>query len=309
MPVTTTPDITVVIVSYNVLGYLEPCLNSLLKQRGVSLEIIVIDNGSVDCTVFTLHQKFPDVKIIANTENKGFSGGNNQGIKEAKGEYIFILNPDTELKEENTLSVMKEYLQVHSEVAMLAPCLLNTDDSFQPSFWPIPGVKELLLELFYLHRMGESKIPSAATNVEAISGAAMFFNRSLLNVIGSGFDENMFWMEDIDLCFRVNKVGKKIMYLPDVKIIHHGGKSSENYSVVIPNQVLSKIKFFKKNGSSLQYVLVNIISFFFIISRLIVFAILSVSGNKTWRKKRMAYAVTFNSYFRYNFSGNNEIIR
>jgi GT2 family glycosyltransferase len=307
--VTLSPDITVVIVSYNVLEYLQACLNSLLAQKGVVTEIIVVDNGSSDSTVEILHQKFPSVKVIANTINKGFSGANNQGILEAQGEYIFMLNPDTELKDENVLLVMKEYLRSHSNVGMVAPCLLNTDNSFQPSFWPLPGAKELFFELVYLHKAGKKKMPLTATIVGAVSGAAMFFNKSLLaNAVG-GFDEDMFWMEDTDLCYRVNKTGKEIAYLPNVKVVHHGGKSSTNYLVVIPNQVLSKIKFFKKNGSIFQYVSVNIMTFIFIISRLIIFTLLSVTGNEMWGKKRSAYTVAFGSYFRYNFSDNKGIIR
>ena len=144
--------------------------------------------------------------------------------------------------------------------------------------------------------------------VESASGAALCFNRNIPDAIG-GLDENLFWMEDIDYCYRVHKTGSKIIYNPDIKVVHHGGKSTTgNYFISIPNQVISKIKYFKKHGSGLQYAMQNILSLIFILSRLAVFAMLSLTGKSLFSQKLKAYRVALKAYFGYNFRGNKAIV-
>jgi GT2 family glycosyltransferase len=300
-------EISVVIVSFNVWEYVKTCIRSLNKQQGVSFEVILVDNNSTDGAVFAIQEEFPTVRIIANTDNKGFSAANNQGIKVAKGNYILLLNPDTELKETDILLKLKQSLDINNPDGIVAPCLLNTDKSFQPSTWKIPGIKELFLELFYLHRIGNKTKPIQPVQVEAASGAALFFKKQLTDEIGV-LDEKMFWMEDVDLCYRVTKAGKKVVYDPSISIIHHGGKSSTNFSVVIPNQILSKVKFYKKHGSVLKYIIIDLLSFELVFTRLIVFILLSFLRNDILRRKRNAYAVALKEFIRYNFSKNDAII-
>jgi GT2 family glycosyltransferase len=299
-----TPEISVIIVSYNVWSYLRPCIVSILSQAGVTTEIVVVDNNSSDGSVEFIQKEFKEVKLIANKENKGFSAANNQGISASKGQYVLLLNPDTELKQTNCLLELCKVVDTDNKGGIVAPRLLNTDGSFQKSYWKIIGIGELLLELFYLHHLfsGEA-MPDKAIYVEAVSGAAVFCERSLFDKVGL-LDENMFWMEDIDLCYRVKKAGGHILYDPAIEVIHHGGKSSTNYSVVIPNQVISKLKFYKKHGSGLQYVGMSILSLAFILSRLCMFAILSLMFNSKFAEKRKAYAGALRGYLKYTFTGN-----
>lgn len=202
----------------------------------------------------------------------------------------------------------QKYLETNPQTAILAPCLLNTDGSFQPSFWHYPGIKELVLELFYLHRLKSTIEPSSIIPVEAASGAALFFRKSLVNEVG-GLDENMFWMEDVDFCYRASQSGKSVIWNPGIKITHHGGKSSVgNYSITIPNQVMSRIKFVKKNRSKSQYYIINMLSLIFICSRLFIFTLVSFMGRK-YNAKRKAYIVSLNAYFRFNFKGNGAIVK
>lgn len=301
------PDISVIIVSYNVWDYLKPCLNSVLSQQGLSSEIIVVDNNSSDNSPALIQKEFPAVHLILNTDNKGFSAANNQGINAAKGKYILLLNPDTEIKQGNVLAKMCDFLDSNKDYGIAAPMLLNSDGSFQDSYWTLSCLWLFFLELFYLHRLHKKQKPDQVISVKALSGAALFFKKTLIDKTGL-LDENMFWMEDIDFCYRARKAGTSVLYNPALEIIHHGGKSSANYSVVIPNQVLSKIKFYKKNGSVVQYVFVNMLGLLFIISRLCTFAMVSITGRDVFIRKRKAYIEAMKTYFRYNFKGEEAII-
>lgn len=302
------PDISIVIVSYNVQEYLSHCIDSIMAQKDIVAEIIVVDNNSTDRTRDLIASKYPEVKLIYNSDNVGFSAANNHGIKIASAELILLLNPDTELAETNTLHYVKKYMDADLQTAIMAPKLLNTDGSFQLSFWSFHGVRELVLELFYLHRVKKITPPSSAISVEAASGAALIFKKSLVDEIG-GLDENMFWTEDIDFCYRAKESGKKVIWNPDIRIIHHGGKSSlGNESVTIPNQVISKIKFSRKHDSKPVFYLINILSLLFICSRLLIFTLISFINQK-YNTKRKAYWVTLKAYFRLNFQGNSSILK
>jgi len=302
------PDISIVIVSHNVWDYLDKCIHSILSQKGIVPEIIVVDNNSTDGTLNNLNINHSAVRVISNKNNAGFSAANNQGIKAATADVILLLNPDTEITGVDTLRKMTDYLVGDSNIGILAPKLLNTDGSFQPSFWNFPRVTVILLELFFLHTSNKINIPKAPKEIQGASGAALCLRKSQANSL-DGLDENLFWMEDIDLCYRVAKTGKKIIYNPDLRVIHHGGKSSVNKQLVtIPNQVISKIKYFKKNGSWMQFALSDFLSFLFILSRLVVFSMLSIGGNSIYVLKRKAYFRAFFSYMRYNFAGDKGII-
>jgi GT2 family glycosyltransferase len=301
------PDISIVIVSYNTREYLRNCIDSILSQKDSIVEIIVVDNNSIDGTKELIKSNYPSVKLICNPGNMGFSTANNQGIKEASAALVALLNPDTELAEKNTLQQAENYLETNQGIAIVVPLLLNTDGSFQLSFWPFPGVKEWILELFYMHRMKKIKQPSSPISVQAASGAALIFRKSLINEIG-GLDENMFWMEDVDFCYRASKAGKKIIWNPDIRIIHHGGKSSiGNESITIPNQVISRIKFSLKHDSKPEFYLINTLALFFILSRLFAFTMISFTDKK-YGAKRKAYQLTLKAYFGFNFYKNSSIL-
>jgi GT2 family glycosyltransferase len=301
------PDVSVVIVSYNVRAYLCSCIDSLLMQEGPTTEIIVVDNHSTDDTKEVITNKYPSVRFIANIDNKGFSAANNQGIKAASAEIILLLNPDTELPDTATLKEIKIYIDANPDTAIMAPRLLNTDGSFQPSFWEYKPIKDTLLQLIGAGSLQKMKQPVIPTAIQVASGAALIFRKALIGEVG-GLDENMFWMEDIDFCYKAWKKGKKIIFHPGIKIIHHGGKSSVGNEVItIPNQVISKIKFSRKNDPALLFYAVNLLSLFFIISRLLIFAVISLISSR-FKYKRKAYLITLKRYFRLNLKGDNTII-
>ena len=237
------PELSIIIVSYNVKDFLSNCIESI-QNNFSSAEIIVVDNNSSDGSIEMLKEKLPLVKIIANKENKGFSGANNQGIAIAQSENVLLLNPDTEIIN-SALNKMLEYLHKQNKLCVIGPKLLNSDHSLQISCWKFPGLLEMLLELFYLHIIFGARNYSTEKmkndfEPEALSGAAMMFKKDLVNKIG-GLDENLFWMDDVEFCYRAKKSGAKILYCPEAEIIHHSGKSStSNQHIVISNQLISK---------------------------------------------------------------------
>ncbi len=281
--------ISYIIVSYNVKEYLILAIQSIIHySSGNDYEIIMVDNNSSDDTVTSVQHMFPSVHIIQNNYNAGFSEANNQGIKASTGEFIFLLNPDAELTE-NTLSTLIN--KVDKSNSLWAPCLKNTDGTFQKSYWKTPTAFTILSEIFFIHYVKRilftPKPLTIEKNVECVSGAAMFFKRTLTDNVGL-LDPNLFWMEDTDFCYRIRKNGGFVKFIPDACVIHHGGKSSAtNQPITISNQIISKIKFFKKHAMTFSYRCSIFLSFFLIIEKIILFGILCFVPLS--RKKCTAY--------------------
>lgn len=297
------PDISIIIVNYNVKDLLLTCLETLYKYlpQSVSIETIVVDNNSSDDSCELIKTKFPQVILIENKFNAGFSGANNQGMEIAKGEYIFLLNPDTELEKDVTIPLLN-FMKDHLDCSILGPQLLNSDRSVQISTWKNHHFIDLIVETFYLHKIYNRlnyPIEQLETTFETktLSGAALFFRKSLVDTMGM-LDPDLFWMEDIDICYRAQRQGK-IMYLNTAKIVHHSGQSQKkNYNVAISNQLLSKLKYYKKHFSFLAVFFANLSCFIFITSRMIMFTIFSPL-KEVYRLKLKAYLYSLNRYVKY----------
>ncbi len=302
---TKTQLISIIIVNYNVKQLLLTCLRSIYSKTNEALliETIVIDNDSRDDSVDAVEKEFPQVILIANKFNAGFSGANNQGISIAKGEFILLLNPDTEIIG-NTLSQLVNYINNDISCAIVAPQLLNSDGSIQNSVWKNHSVGDLIIETFYLHKFFNfinypTTQLTTTFKAKTLSGAALFFRRTLINKIGM-LDEQFFWMEDIDFCYRAQQYGS-LVYLHTAQIKHYSGQSQKkNYNVAIANQLLSKLKYYKKNTSALSTLAANLSCFIFIITRLIIFSSL-IPVKEIYKLKAKAYFYTLKRYFNYLF--------
>ena len=297
--------LSVIIVNYNVKELLSACISSLYRNLPSNeLEIIVVDNDSKDGSENFIRSKFPEIVWIGNNYNAGFSAANNQGMMMAKADVFFLLNPDTELFDDvlsGLLSKQKIY-----PTNVIIPKLLNSDGSLQNSCWRFPSIWDIIFEAIYLHRfININNYPQSffdrQFNPDSASGAAMIFGRNILNTTG-GLDENLFWSEDIDFCFTASKRGSPLIYFPEYKIYHHSGKSSiSNLNIPISNQLLSKAKYLRKH----QGLVIWLISLFFIllhiVTRILVFGILSIFKSEPYRLKRKAYVYTLWKYFQYVF--------
>jgi len=232
-------DLTIIIVNYNVKEFLEQSIISIKKScSNIEYELFVVDNASSDGSIEIIQKKFPEVKLIANTENRGFAAANNQAITRAQGYYILLINPDT-IVQEDTFSIILNFFHNHPDCGMVGCKILNPDGSLQlacrrsfPTPWvaftKIIGLSKLFPGNKLFGRYNLSYLdPDETYEVEAISGSFMFFRRQVIKDIGY-LDESFFmYGEDLDWCFRIREAGWKIYYLPETKIIHFKGESSK----------------------------------------------------------------------------------
>ena len=245
-------DLTIIIVSFNTKDILLDCLASVYeKTEDITFEIIVVDNDSRDGTCDSVLQKFPDVRLIQNELNRGFSAANNQGIRESKGKNIALLNPDTQLIENSFYKVFR-YFQEHSEVYILGPSIVDVsgkqsptrlwEDTPQDAALKILGLYDPSLEL---KKMGEM----VAKEAQVISGCCFVIRRELFDEIGL-LDENYFlYNEEDDFCRRARKAGRKILFFPETSVQHLLGKSTHQHGhrqKVITEAYRSNLYFYSK---------------------------------------------------------------
>ena len=232
------PTLSAIIVSWNVRDLLRRALISCRASWGdrPGLELIVVDNASTDGTRTMLREHFPRVTLVANKQNRGFTGGNNDGLAQASGAYLLLLNPDTEVPDD-ALPRLVRYLERHPDVGMVGPQLLNPDGSIQSSRRRFPTLPVLFCESTWLQGLlprrvlaryyAKDRLAERAHPVDWITGAAMLTRRAVVDEVG-GLDEAFFmYSEELDWCRRIRAAGWKIHYVPDTQIVHHEGKSSE----------------------------------------------------------------------------------
>ena len=263
--------LSVVIVNWNVRDLLRRCLRSLLQpatynpqpaSHDLQPEIIVIDNASRDGSTEMLRAEFPQVRLIANRENRGFTAANNQGLALAQGRYLLLLNPDTEVVDD-ALAVMVGYMDEHPAVGVLGPRLRYPDGRPQSSRRRFPTFATALVESTVvqewwpdnrlLRRYYMADTPDdAIQEVDWLVGACLLVRREVYEQVG-GLDEGFFmYSEELDWCRRIKDAGWKVVYLPTATVIHHEGKSSEQ--VVAARHIhfqSSKVRYFRKHHGAL----------------------------------------------------------
>ena len=267
--------LSIIIVNYNVAYFLEQCLYSVINaSKDIDREIFVVDNNSVDSSVKMLKEKFPEINLIENKENKGFSKANNQAIKLSEGEFILLLNPDT-IVENDTFTKILKFIEERPDVGGLGVKMINGKGEFLPeskrglptpevAFYKIFGLSVLFPKSKKFGKYHLSYLnPDEIHEVEILAGAFMFLRKSILDKIGL-LDETFFmYGEDIDLSYRIIKAGFKNIYFPETRIIHYKGestkKSSVNYVFVFYNaMIIFAKKHFSGNNARIFSVLINL---------------------------------------------------
>ena len=303
-------DVSIVYVSWNVRVMLEESIASVLRNVGdLKIEIIVVDNASIDGTVASIRRRFPCVTVVENRTNAGFAKANNQGFALAQGKYVLALNPDT-LVRGGAITKLKEWLDLHTTIGAVGPSLLWPTGEIQiisarlvyslgAALWwdalrfhRIPFLRNLITRKF-ISPYDYSK----AQPVEAISGAAMLVRHDLLSALG-GFEESfLFCGEDVDLCVRARKLGYEVYFLPEAEILHYGGQSSIQAPLrSVVNGILSDELFIRKTFGKNKARVFRLISCFLRTPAMIVTAIAKYavgveSGEVLQRKLKTAVAI------------------
>jgi GT2 family glycosyltransferase len=237
-------DLSVVIVSFNARDYLWHCLSSLYAHtEGIAHEVIVVDNASWDGSAQMVESGFRQAILVRCPANVGFAAACNRGIGQAKGEFILLLNPDTEIAD-NAFAPMVAYCRQQPQVGILGPKLLNSDGSLQFSCRRFPSHltglfnrQSILTRLFPRNRLSAGYLMSdwdhnRTVEVDWLSGACMLLRRRMLDDIGP-LDEGFFmYIEDVDICYRAHQGGYRVVYFPQAVVTHHIGRSSD----ALPNK-------------------------------------------------------------------------
>ncbi len=254
---TAVPDLSLVIVSWNVCDLLRNCLQSIDAGRGeLNLETIVVDSASSDSSPQMVAREFPWVHLITCDENVGFPRGNNLGMAQAHGRHILLLNPDT-IVVGDALSVMSAYLDAHADVGCVGAQLLNPDGSVQSSrrrfptlttaffesTWLQPYAPQSLLRRYYVEDIPDNE----TADVDWLMGACLMIPARVIVQVG-GMDAAYFmYSEELDWCRRIKDAGWRIVYLPTAQITHYVGKSSEQAVTARHiNFQRAKLRYFRK---------------------------------------------------------------
>lgn len=258
------PELSIVIVNHNCSSQLQQCLASLKENSvRISAEIIVIDNNSDDGAAAMLARSFPDVNLIQNHKNVGFSRANNQGIKASQSEYILFLNPDT-IVYSGALDILMQVLREQKKIGGVGPALLHNDQKFQVSFGGRRNFCSEMFQKFILNPYYRIRLRYIKKQRKAVwlSAACLMVRKDVLDEVG-GFDEDFFlYYEDIDLCFRINNTGRSLLFIPDARILHYGGISTRKQQLnsrFFYRQ--SQLYFYRKHNSLLSRHLLRIFLF------------------------------------------------
>ncbi len=230
---------------------------TLAGPRHGRLEIIVVDNASADGSVEMVRAEFPRVRLIANVDNRGFPAANNQGIALARGRYVLLLNPDTEVVG-NALAAMVTYADAHPDVGVVGPQLLNPDGSVQSSRRRFPTLATAFLESTWLQPYAPRRVleryyildrsDDETQDVDWVKGAALMARGEAIQQVGLMDEDFFMYSEELDWCRRFREAGWRIVYLPSAQIVHYEGKSSEQ---VVPARHIhfqtSKVRYFRKH--------------------------------------------------------------
>ena len=301
-------QLSVIILNYNVRYFLEQCVRAVQTAiQDLDAEIIVVDNDSSDDSCAMIKSEFPDILLIQNTTNVGFTKGNNIGVAQAQGEFICILNPDTVVAED-TFSKLVAFAQNKSQLGMVGCQLIDGSGQFLPeskrgiptpwvAFTKITGLYKFfpswsICTKYYAQHL----LPNQTGEVEILVGAFLFMRKEVYTEVG-GFDENCFmYADDIDLSYSLLKKGYVNWYFAETTVIHYKGESTlRDHNYMLRFQEAMQFFYRKHFGQS-------VFSWFFMIGLRVGAFLFSL------QKKKQAVSTT-NSISSYVLVSNQEVLR
>ncbi len=240
---------------------LRDCLNSLpAATEGLTTETYVVDNNSPDDSVAMVQSEFPDIHLIANKENAGFTRANNQALRQCTGHFVLILNPDTEA-EPGSLTTLVRYLETHPDVGAVGPKLLNTDGSLQANgrWFPNPwrefvghsGLRRWSRKSANPYWEYERDNFDKEWETDTVTGACLMTRHEVMDQVGM-LDEDFFmFYEEIEWCWRIRKAGWKIMYVPQSRVTHHWMGSVRQQSRAMTARLFKSMLIYYKKTAGL----------------------------------------------------------
>ncbi|OGF27101.1 hypothetical protein A2303_03320 [Candidatus Falkowbacteria bacterium RIFOXYB2_FULL_47_14] len=229
-------DISIIILHWKNIVKTTKCLDSIKASDlgALTREIIVVDNGSEDNVADTLKNRYPEVILVASAKNLGMGGGNNLGIKRARGDFLFILNDDIVLKRDS-LRILYERMRSDGNIGLSAPRLVNADGTFQPSCFRFPTFMTPVLRRTFLGKIFRKRLEDyvagedsseSERECEWVMGSSLLVRKAVLDRIGA-FDERFFmYFEDTDLCRRIREAGFRVEYCPGSVVVHEHSRGS-----------------------------------------------------------------------------------
>lgn len=260
-------DLTIAIVSHNSKDELAACLESVFTSTGLeSFEVIVADNASTDGTVPMLAERFPRVRVVASPENLGFGRASNLCWPEAKSSLVLFLNSDT-LIPDRALDRLVELARKRPEAGAIGPRILFPGGEIQMSWGAMPGIASELLQKLWNAAYAGGKGPlrgavrrrySRERYVDWVSGACLLTRRDTLETV-EGFDETFFlYSEDVDLCARIRATGARVLFTPEVEVVHLLGRSAaKDRERVLYESHRSRLYFYEKHHRGLEVLLLK----------------------------------------------------
>ena len=277
------PELSIIILNWNTRDLLSRCLDAVTQHVGdICHEIIVVDNASTDGSQALLAARYPNVRLVQNTDNVGFAKANNRGMRESNGRTVLLLNSDAFV----TVGALQAMLQVMASqprAGIVGAHLLNADGSFQASHTAFPN---LLQEFMILSGTGRALrgpyYPSRGPDegkgpqvVDYVEGAALLVRREAFEQAG-GLDEGFFmYAEEVDWCYAMKRAGWQVWYAPDAKITHLGGGSSKNRKTAREADLYrSRVRFFRKHRGPLPTIALKSLIYLSVIVKQMVFSLL-----------------------------------
>ena len=279
--------VTVVIVSYNTQALLRECLRALQQSQGVALDVMVVDNASSDGSAAMVRAEFPDVRLLAQTQNLGFAAANNLalltlGFREQQrglmtlapsadaqsttvpSDAVLLLNPDTAVRS-NAIAVLMECLEAHPRAGLMGAQLVYPDGRFQHSAFRFPGLAQIVFDFFPLHpRLLNSRLNGRYARhtqpfqIDHPLGACMLARRETIEQVGL-MDEGYFmYVEEVDWCRRIWRAGWEIGCEPRAVVVHHEGQSTRQFrQAMFVALWRSRLRYYRKYHSAAYVALVR----------------------------------------------------
>jgi hypothetical protein len=248
-------QLSIILVSWNTRQLLADCLNSVYTHPPKDdFELLVVDNASHDGSAAMVRERFPQARLIQSNENVGFAQGNNLAVPLCIGKYVLLLNPDTVVKPD-ALDSLVRFMEAHPMAGAAGSRLLNPDETLQPSCHPAPTLSRELWRLFHLDAIrpyGAYHMHQWDMNqpreVDVIQGASFILRKTALDQVGFLDGRYFMYSEEVDLCYRLQKAGWKLYYVPESQVIHYGGQSTKLVAADMFQQLyMGKLMYFRKH--------------------------------------------------------------